>query len=948
MSNNDDLLNKAKAFFPDIVQMVMGEEEAQEEQNPREEIKPLSPEQRLAIQTSPTFSNWGDKDAELDIAAAMQSAKDPLTGLLRDLKIDDRDLPLAKNYYEFCSKTLGYDFMPWPRQMWAALILFAEVCPRCSDPKWYRNVLQVPKRPPTSALLDHLQLLEYGVCPKCKANKYQLYTQGEIRLYNELVLVWGQRCVTAETLVPTELGLLRMDEIATLSGLNTRNFVFGSTQKIPKVHDGVGLVTPSAFFSVPEEPIYNIILSNGAAIRGTADHPIYIPAHDNQEAAFVKLRDVCVGMPVDTFINTRCFGNGVLNLQNRDEPTLQQLRLACEDDQLEYYKKYSDKDGVFVCLLESDLHEHLAILGNLGYRTSIVSDRTICVEDRLPHTNVEVVRQKVVLVTQHQPEVTYDFTIPVAHQFVSNTVMSHNSGKSTSAAMMAAYHIHRFLKLPRLGTMIDTVQNSTPLTYSFISLSAEKAVQLLWEPLVEVIKDSRWYQDLFKLLDHYGRKYGVELYNRKLEFIKFYHKNIHLVPTHPGWEKLRGATRIGASFDELGLFPLPEIAVNELDLEGEVQLINDKRMANADQAHQSVNTSLITVRNATAQLLSQGLYHVPTGIMLGVSSPVNHRDMVMRLLAKSQTEEGSKTMLGLQLPTWEVHPTLDRDSPEIMASYAKNPEDAERDLAANPPRIQSSYITLNNLKDDVFIGGRNSHLVDYDYSGGFISANVRKAVTTNNASILSIDSGYTDNSFALCSQYYDFKTGKTVCTTVLEIIPSGGMRINFNEIYKNIILPVARDTNAAIVVADRWNSLDLLYRISADIPGVIAKQFTPGRRHFNAAKTMLQEGNVIFPSLEIPLTDVAEAVFDNYRKFFINKPVAHLAHQMLTVRDTHANRPPEKGEGFTDDIFRAWTLGASIVHLPRMQKILSEAQLRIKTNGNKNPGAVYVQRGAMF
>lgn len=655
-------------------------------------------------------------EEDFDIAAAMQSAKDPLTGLMRDLKIDDRDLPLAKNYYDFCENVLRLEkkVMPWARQLWTALVLFGEVCPRCSNKEFLRDIMNVPKGLPAQKLISELRLLEYGVCPRCKATKLELFKSGEMRLYNELVLVWGQR-----------------------------------------------------------------------------------------------------------------------------------------------------------------------------------------------------------------------------------------SGKSTSASMMTAYHIHRFLKLPKLGTLIDTMQNSTPLTYSFISLDLGKAINLLWEPFVEVIKESGWYTDLFDLLDFYGKKYGMELYNRKLEFIKFYHKNIHLIPTHPGWEKLRGATRIGASFDELGLFPLPELVVDELDFDGGMQVRNDKKMANADQAHQSVNTSLLTVRKAASQLFEGGMYHMPTGLMLGVSSPVSHRDMVMRLLAMSKVEPTCKTMLGIQLATWDVNPAFDRDTPEIEAAFAKNPEDAQRDIGADPPRVHSSYINRRLLQNDVFGPLRNTHLLEYEYNGDQISARVRKVRDCNRASVLTIDAGHVNNSFTLCSQFFDEKTGQTVTTTVLEVIPSSGMKINFNDIYLNVILPVARDTHAAVVIADRWNSLDLLYRISADIPGVMAKTFTPLRRHFDAAKALLQEGNARFPMTEMTMEEIQSTAFDSYRKFFLAKPVSHLAHQMMTVRDTHIRRPPEKGEGFTDDIFRAWVLGASLIHLPRIKELLRDWQL---TKVGRGPGmapALFVSRSGV-
>lgn len=664
---------------------------------------------------------------DFDISRKLLSAKDPLTGRMRDLKVDDRDLPLAKNYYDWCTNTkhkfTGKLHAPWVRQMIVALIFFGEVCPRCSKKSWLRDITNIPKTTPLEELVERVQLLEHGVCPSCNANKLELYKSGEMRIFQELVLVWGQR-----------------------------------------------------------------------------------------------------------------------------------------------------------------------------------------------------------------------------------------SGKSTSLAMMAAYHTHRFLKLPPFGSLTTRMQSSTPLTFSFVSLTYGKAVAVLWEPVLSVLDQCDWYTQYFELMDHYGRKYGVELYNKKLQFIRFSYKNLNLVPSHPGWEALRGETRFGAALDELGLFPLPD-ANSEDTIEGDDDeegggsgsaMNNNRKMANADEAHKSLMNSLVTVNDASADLLEEGLFHIPNGLMFGVSSPQSHRDKVMRLLRESQTEEGQKTMYGSQLPTWEVHPKLEKTSPVIARLFASNPEKAERDFGANPPRVHSVYIRPQ-IVQPCFSGPRSTHTVAYDYSQPKINATLKQRTVTETASVLSIDAGLTNNSFTLCSSYFDFKTGKTHTTTVLEVIPGNKKKINFNSMYEDVILPLAKATNAAIVLADQWNSEDILSRIETDLPGVTARKISPRRKHFDAARQLLVEGNVILPRPEIPLDELFKTQVDSYRKTFLSKPVSHLAYQMSTVRDLHPQRPPEKPEQGTDDIFRAWVLGVSIMHQPKVQKLLQEMQAKIDKRRASQGGALgmYVPRGAM-
>lgn len=702
MEDNQDLRKRARVLFPEL----MG--------------APVTEEERISVQAR---AEEIDKEfgPDYDIRSQLLSSRDPLTGMLRDLKIDDRDLPLAKNYYDWCTGGfIGKLHAPWVRQMIISLIFFGEVCPRCSKKSWLRDITNIPKDLPLEGLVERVQLLEHGVCPSCGANKLELYKSGEMKIFQELVLVWGQR-----------------------------------------------------------------------------------------------------------------------------------------------------------------------------------------------------------------------------------------SGKSTSLAMMASYHTHRFLKLPPFGSLTTGMQASTPLTFSFVSLTYGKAVAVLWEPVLSVIDQCTWYKDYFELMDFYGKKYGTELYNKKLQFIRFTYKNLNLIPTHPGWEALRGETRFGAALDELGLFPLPSGDDSD-QVEGEDDenggsnsaMSNDRKMANADEAHTSLNNSLVTVQEASLELLKEGKFHIPTGLMFGVSSPQSHRDKVMRLLRESQTEEGSKTMLGSQLPTWEVNPKLHRDSPRIARLYASNPEKAERDFGANPPRVHSVFIRPQIIVP-AFKGPRSTHTLDYDFSvEEKIRGKLKQRTQTEFASVMSIDAGYSNNSFTICSTYFDFKTGKSHTTTVLELIPSQKRKIDFEAMYSEVILPLAKATNTAVLLADQWNSLSTLSRLEKDIEGLVAKQLSPRRKHFDAARQMLVEGSVILPKSEIELDELFSTHVDSYRKHFTGRPVAHLAYQMSTVRDMHPQRPPEKPEVGTDDIFRAWVLGVSVIHQPRVQKLLQEMQERIKKRRNhQGMSAVYVPRG---
>lgn len=645
-----------------------------------------------------------DYDDDFDIVAMMDKSLDPLTGTLRDLKYDDSDLPVAKNYYDFVFNLSGANASPpWSRQMWSLLRLYGEVCPVCSHPEWYSDIEVVPKNYESKEFPEYLQFLEYGICPKCKNNKYDLIKHHGLYPYQEGVFVWGQR-----------------------------------------------------------------------------------------------------------------------------------------------------------------------------------------------------------------------------------------SGKSRTAASGAGYRQHQMLKFPKFGTLTRAMDPATPLSMTFVSLTFGKAYSLLWEPFTNMINENKWYSQLFEVLDYYGKKHGVELYARKKEFLKFFHKNLKAYPSTPHGPTLRGDTRYDAYIDELGLFPLPK---------GDEEEDEQSARANADEAHKSLNNSLATVQSAAADLMRQGYYHVPTGMMLGVSSPMSRRDKVMRLLGDSRSEVGKKAILGIQLPTWDVNPFLGRDAPVIALAYKRNPEKAERDFGANPPRVHSSFMGEGIITNEVFSGTRNSHSLQPIVQNGRLSGKLRRSVSVAQPTLLAIDAGLVNNSFTFTSLYFDFNKVKTIVTTVLELIPVDGYEIDFNLVYTNIIHPLIKENNGAALLADRWNSIDILHRAQHDFPDLYVKQVTLRRRHFDSLVNIQRSNNIILPRAEMPIKEILTVEPEDYRTFFVNKPVSHLAHQMTTVRDTHPNKPPEKGEGYTDDIFRSYALGAVMIHDPKIQQILETAKTKMITEP-KSPrvAAIFVPR----
>jgi len=645
-----------------------------------------------------------------DVRKLMRDAKDPLTGTLRDLRIDDRDLEVAKNYYDWCFRVSGRTEYPWARQLWIILKLHNELCPRCNRPDMFGDIMAIDKSMPGEELGDRLTILEYGVCPGCGARKSELVRSKEMNLYDELILTWGQR-----------------------------------------------------------------------------------------------------------------------------------------------------------------------------------------------------------------------------------------SGKSTTAVGASAYQLHRYLKFPMFGTLIPTMSTATPLTSAFVSLTFGKAFKVLWQPFRSLIASTPWYRELFKILDFYGNQYGEELYFRRKEFLQFVHKNLAVAPTSPAWDVLRGDTRYEGIIDELGLFRLPD------EDEGDEDAEDSSKRANADEAHKSLDNSLLTVRTAAEYLLlEKGMDAVPTGVLMGVSSPTSMRDKVMRLLAESKTDVGGSHMLGSQLPTWEVNPSISRTSRAIVSAYAKNPAKAERDFGANPVAGANAYLHGPYVAS-MFMKYRSTHkLIPVKGAGGEIWAVAKQLRPVESPTLLVLDAGYTNNSFAIIC--FSLGANGTVKTeTVCELMPEG-RRINFNQLYLNAILPIGRDNFSCAISADQWQSLDTLSRYVSDGPysKTKYKKFSLARKHFDSVRQQINDQAFVLPAPEMDIADILERPdsVNNYRTFFYGKPVSHLAHQFVTIREVGAQACPEKGLGWTDDLARAWFLGAFLMQDQAVRKILLDARpyMPKASSGGASPIGIFVPR----
>lgn len=175
-------------------------------------------------------------EKEFSIEDILKNALGNEYGVPADITIDDSDCPAAHNYAEFIASSAGLDIKPFASQLEIGTKFFSEWCPRCTDTEFFDKNgpgrLSVPVRASYTQFIDKVALLNYGTCPKCGVKRSELLRTGELKLYNEMVGVAGQRSsksvLSAMHAAYVTHFYLKLQNPTALLGLQKASFLHGT------------------------------------------------------------------------------------------------------------------------------------------------------------------------------------------------------------------------------------------------------------------------------------------------------------------------------------------------------------------------------------------------------------------------------------------------------------------------------------------------------------------------------------------------------------------------------------------------------------------------------------------------------------------------------------------------------------------------------------------------
>ena len=493
-----------------------------------------------------------------------------------------------------------------------------------------------------------------------------------------------------------------------------------------------------------------------------------------------------------------------------------------------------------------------------------------------------------------------------------NGCAGQRSSKTTLVGgMICTYSLARVLQLKNPAQFFGLLPNQM-LHGTFVAITAGQAQETLWQAFKDRIDSSPWFHEYHAFLTQEAHRLGKQKFHdaNKETFLSYSHKQLVVSFSGPDIRTIRGRTRIFSGLDEKGWF----------DVQADSGSINTKVRLNAKETTKALMNSLQTVRASAMSLRAEGILSVPEGINADVSSPSSLNDSIMRGIRQANEDP---TIYPFHYATWEMNPNLSLAS--LRSEMLSDRRSFDRDFAAVPPLGANQFIESQMAVEKCQGSKSQTALINWtkryhqDEFGDktmYVEVNVMKK-DRHRPRMLTVDTGLSNNSFAVTLWSYDREEQRPVCDIAIECMPeetqTEKILVNFPMMFRHAILPLVEGYRVILAAYDRWQSIDQVQRLRTD-HRVEAVQYQLKWADFQAIRATILDSNLRIPLMEISIDDVrkSDKRFDDIIR---SVPVAHLALQMLTVRE--GGRKVIKPINGTDDLFRCLCLAVKFILDPK-------------------------------
>jgi hypothetical protein len=157
------------------------------------------------------YVNW---DGEFDPGEYLETMIETKLDQRILTEIDEREMPRAANFVEFCYGKNFLNFKPLPRAIQVISTMLGEMCPFCSDKELSNNMYNQS----IDEIYEKVVFTRYGRCPKCSKTRIDFLRHKKWWMPDRLVAVIGQRAGKNIMFAQAKLYLLHRFLTLELSG----------------------------------------------------------------------------------------------------------------------------------------------------------------------------------------------------------------------------------------------------------------------------------------------------------------------------------------------------------------------------------------------------------------------------------------------------------------------------------------------------------------------------------------------------------------------------------------------------------------------------------------------------------------------------------------------------------------------------------------------------------
>lgn len=254
------------------------------------------------------------------------------------------------------------------------------------------------------------------------------------------------KCVTGNTLINTDKGLLRIDEIPQFYNVDKQN---RCEAKIIAYNIETGkkkILNTSHWYNMGEQDTIKITTSFGYEIEGTSEHPIVV-INDEGKMEFKQLQYITKNDKVAISLNNNLFGQKKLDAEfayyigrtMNYQSEIPIIIRQCNKETLKtFLKGVFNNNNFFITKFKNVAQQIQILLLNFGIVSKLIQENDNYVLNIIYKFEDKNIFIDTIDNIQKGRQTVYDFTVPIEHNFVSNGIISHNTRLSVADAAYIA------------------------------------------------------------------------------------------------------------------------------------------------------------------------------------------------------------------------------------------------------------------------------------------------------------------------------------------------------------------------------------------------------------------------------------------------------------------------------------------------------------------------------